>query len=140
MLEADGSLHGTPTTAGSFTFAVKASNAGGDATGGPYTVTVHERPAFSAANPPDGTIDTAYDYTFATSGSPTPGVSLADGTLPTGLGITASGRLSGTPTAAGTFTFLIKATNDAGEATAGPFTVTVRDSNHAPTAQAQQYP
>ena len=137
VLDADGNLHGTPTAAGSFTFSVKAANAGGDATGGPYMVSVLERPAISPANPPDGTVDTAYDYTFVASGSPTPVVSLADGNLPTGLSITASGKLSGTPTATGTFSFVIKASNDAGEVTAGPFTVTVLERNHAPIAHPQ---
>jgi uncharacterized repeat protein (TIGR01451 family) len=68
----------------------------------------------------------AYDYTFTTSGTPAPTYALASG-APSWLSVNAStGEVTGTPPAGTTsFSYAVTATNVAGTATAGPFTVTV---------------
>lgn len=61
--------------------------------------------------------------------------------LPTGLTLNATtGVLSGTPTAPGSFTFSITATNSAGSASAGPFTVVVAPATSAPVFTAKTPP
>ncbi|MBD1210771.1 MAG: putative Ig domain-containing protein, partial [Ignavibacteria bacterium] len=82
--------------------------------------------AFSAFLPP-ATIPGGvfYSYTFAANGSPLPTYSLASGTLPTGLTLSSTGTLSGTPTALGTFSFAITATNSVGTFTSTTVTITV---------------
>jgi hypothetical protein len=70
-------------------------------------------PEFTADNPPEAaTVGSPYTYTFVATGIPQPEFSLASGALPAGIELnSATGELSGTPTAAGTFTFTIKASN-----------------------------
>jgi alpha-tubulin suppressor-like RCC1 family protein/protocatechuate 3,4-dioxygenase beta subunit len=84
-------------------------------------------PQFTRATPPTtATAGSSLDYTFGASGLPAPSYRLADA-APSWLHIDASsGELTGTlPSDASTFSFSVTATNLAGTATAGPFTVTV---------------
>jgi len=102
---------------------------------------VPQAPAFTAAAPALGAlVGTPYTYAFVASGSPAPVLSVADGALPTGLDLSPTGELTGTPTTPGDYTFSVTATNDAGSATAGPFTITVDQApafgSAAPTATA----
>jgi len=63
---------------------------------------------------PDGAIGTEYSQTLAATGS-TPIIwTIESGDLPNGLILNADGVISGTPTAEGTFTFTVKATNNVG--------------------------
>jgi uncharacterized repeat protein (TIGR01451 family) len=90
-------------------------------------ITVNQAPAFVVGSPPlTATAGQPYDYTFAASGTPAPGYALASG-APSWLSVDAStGEVTGTPPAGTTsFSYTVTATNVAGEATAGPFTVTV---------------
>lgn len=64
--------------------------------------------------PSDGRVDTAYAYAFAVTGDPEPTVALASGELPPGLTISAEGVLSGTPTTAGEYSFVLEASNGVG--------------------------
>jgi hypothetical protein len=69
---------------------------------------------FGVGDPPTATVGTPYSYVVRTSGSPTPTVSLNAGTLPPGLAIAPDGTLSGTPSAAGTYTVSLLANNGFG--------------------------
>jgi Bacterial Ig-like domain/Calx-beta domain len=77
---------------------------------------------FDPAGLPIATAGAGYDQTItAASGTgPTSNFSVSSGALPGGLTLTTDGELSGTPTAAGTFTFIISA--DDNSPTSGPFT------------------
>ena len=104
-----------------------ASTAGGTVlltiTSGSKTFTVVQpqapaAPAFTSSTPSPATMNRAYSYTFVASGSPAPTFTLASrNTLPVTFNVDSSGVLSGTPTAAGTYTFDVKATNVSGDAT-----------------------
>ena len=60
---------------------------------------------------PNGKKNTAYSQTITASGGSSPYTfSKTSGTLPTGITLSSSGSLSGTPTATGTFTFTVQAT------------------------------
>jgi hypothetical protein len=114
-----GVLSGTPTTAGSFSFTVSASNGVNPAATSPtLTIAVQQAPALTAASPPTGaTVGSAYSYTFTASGTPAPTFAVAGGSLPPGLSLSAaSGALAGTPTAAGAYTFTVSAANGVGAA------------------------
>jgi alpha-tubulin suppressor-like RCC1 family protein len=76
-------------------------------------------PLFTSAAPPtSAAIGVAYRHTFSATGFPEPGFSLASGSLPPGLSLDgASGRLDGTPTQGGSFSFTVQATNGAGSST-----------------------
>src|SRR5207248_7777115 len=61
---------------------------------------------------PDGSARVAYNQTITASGGTAPFTfALTSGTLPTGLTLSVSGVLSGTPTVAGSFTFTVTATD-----------------------------
>jgi PKD repeat protein len=125
-LDPAGTLDGTPTTPGTYTFSVDASNQVGAASAGPFTLTVTQKPAFTVASPPTtAVVGDSYQYQFTTTGSPSPVIALASGALPGGLTLSPDGQITGTPTTSGTFTFSVTATNSAGVAAAGPFTITI---------------
>ena len=61
---------------------------------------------------PNATLNTAYSQTLTATGGVSPyNWTLASGTLPTGLAISSGGVISGTPTASGSFSFTVQATD-----------------------------
>ena len=121
-----GVISGTPTAAGAFSFTVQAtdsSSISGQRTysGSVAAATVVLTPAASTL--PAARLNTAYaGQTFTASGGTAPYTYASSGTLPTGMTLNAStGVLGGTPTAAGSFTFNITAT-DSSTGTGAPFT------------------
>jgi len=113
MLSSDGVLSGTPTVAGSFSFVVSAVNGVAPDASVPVTVQVGSVPTI-AGGPPAGLVGQAYSYTYLVGGDPAPTVSVSSGVLPPGVSLSAGGVLSGTPTAAGSYTFEVTASNVAG--------------------------
>lgn len=71
-----------------------------------------------------GTVGTSYSATIAASNSPT-SFAVSVGSLPAGLSIDSSGVISGTPSAAGTSTFSVTATNATGTSAAVEYTITI---------------
>jgi hypothetical protein len=127
---ATGAITGTPTAVGTFGFTVKAADAFGDSLTKVYSIVV----TYTAVVVTPATLPTGYDgslYTqttlTATGGSGTGFTfALANGTvLPLGLNLSASGVISGTPTATGTTNFTIKATDSASNTGNGNFSITV---------------
>jgi alpha-tubulin suppressor-like RCC1 family protein len=79
--------------------------------------------------PPAGTVGTAYNFAFSDGAAPAPTYEVASGSLPDGLSLSASGEISGTPTAAGTTPFTVRARNLLGsDAHAFSIEVSVADS------------
>ncbi len=113
---ATGQLRGTPTTAGTSTFAVSATNAAGKVVTRTLQVIIDAPAVLTADTPPTAAVaGTAYRYTFTATGFPAPTFSVADGVLPAGVRLDpVDGRLSGTPTTPGSYTFTIRAQNSAG--------------------------
>ena len=82
---------------------------------------------------PNGTEGTSYSQTLAADGSAPIAWSVASGALPEGLSLNEStGEISGTPAAAGTYTFDVEAKNDYGSET-GELTIEIKA---APTGSA----
>ncbi len=71
----------------------------------------------------DGTVNAAYNQTLAADNNPT-SWSVANGALPDGLTLNSDGTISGPPTAAGTYSFTVTATNDYGS-DSKEFTLTI---------------
>ena len=129
-LSAGGVLSGTPTAGGSFNFTATATDSspfpGPFAGSQAYTLTVTAPTiVLPAASLAGGTVGTAYaDSITAASGGTAPySYAVTAGALPGGLTLNAaSGAITGTPSAPGTFNFSITAT-DSSTGT-GPYTAT----------------
>ncbi|WP_425510202.1 putative Ig domain-containing protein [Xanthomonas indica] len=116
---ASGALSGTPTVAGNFSFTLTATDSTSGTAGQAarsYTLAIVS-PTLTVAPStlPSGTAGTAYSQTLSTSGGTAPySYALSSGTLPAGLSLSGAGVLSGTPTVAGSFTFVIGVTDAGG--------------------------
>lgn len=130
-LSSSGVLSGTPTSAETATFTVRASNGvGEDAVTESISIRVSpkpQEPAFTADSPPtSSTVGVAYSYTFAANGYPAPTFSIGEGQLPEGLTLTSAGVLSGTPSGTDEQTFTVVASNGVGQAvTTEPITIVI---------------
>lgn len=81
---------------------------------------------FSAMTPQAAVSGTPYTYTFVANGQPAPRISAVSGsTLPPGLTLAVDGTLEGTPSAAGTYTFSLRAANQAGSVVSPTISMTV---------------
>jgi hypothetical protein len=95
-----------------------------------FTVTQSGCPllTISPASLPNGFAGVAYNQMLTSSGAAPHTFSAGAGTLPAGLSLSASGLLSGTPAANGTFTFTINVTDGAGCLGAREYTVIISGS------------
>lgn len=135
-----GDLGGTPTTAGTFTFTVVAADANRCTGSRTYSLVVADKaptcPSITVqpATLGNGEVRTPYSASFSTVGAIAPvSFSLAAGTLPPGLALSGN-VLSGTPTAAGTYRFTVKATDANRCAGATDYSLTIADVTICPTA------
>ena len=130
-LSSSGSITGTPTASGSFlvTFQVTDSaSVTATATLGvvinpaaPGGLTITTQP-----NMIPGAVGVAYNQVLAASGGTPPYTfTVVSGSLPTGLGLTPSGLISGTPVTAGTSAFTIRLNDNTGAAVSAQFSLTV---------------
>jgi hypothetical protein len=130
-LSATGLLSGTPAPpGGTFTFTVTATDAKGCAGVQAYTLTILcNPPEVTSECLPDGTEGSPYSYQLsATNGFPPYSWSVAGGTLPPGITLSAAGVLNGTPTAAGTYTFTALVTDSVGGTGTGSFTLIIDEN------------
>jgi hypothetical protein len=74
---------------------------------------------------PDGTVGTPYSATLTSTNGTSPSFSISAGALPTGITLSAGGVLSGTPTAAGNYTFTVRVTATGANAGQRQFTLSI---------------
>jgi PKD repeat protein len=130
---ATGVITGTPTGSGPTVVTLTSTNASG--TSNPVTLTITVAPAGSvpvvtSATSAPGTVGSAFAYSIAATGSPS---SYAATGLPSGLAVnTATGAISGTPTASGPTVVSLTATNATGTSSPVSLTITVAAAGAAP--------
>jgi len=108
-----GVISGTPTTAGSYTFTVTATDNSSYTGSQSYTLVINSVPTITLTPTTlsAGTVGTSYSATLTASGGASPYTYSVTGSLPTGLSLSSSGAISGTPTAVGSYTFTVTATD-----------------------------
>ena len=111
-----GVISGTPTTAGSGAFTIHVADAETPSVGASqaYTVTIIPTLAIATSTLPAANIGVSYTTSIVATGGVSPySFAVTTGALPTGLVLSSTGVVSGTPSAAGSFTFTITVTDSA---------------------------
>lgn len=111
-VSASGAITGTPSKAGTFAFAIQATDSKGATATGQGSIVIAPATALtiSPATLSDGQLNVAYSQTLTAGGGVAPYTfSVTAGTLPAGITLSPTGVLSGTPTSSGTFNFTIQA-------------------------------
>ncbi|MFN7973093.1 MAG: Ig domain-containing protein [Acidobacteriota bacterium] len=125
-LTTGGVLSGTPTTGGSFSFTVTATDANGCPGVRSYQFLICGNISLSPASLPNGLVGQAYSQTITGSGGTAPYTfAITAGTVPPGLTLATTGVLSGTPTTSGTYSFTATATDANGCAGGRPYTIQI---------------
>jgi hypothetical protein len=125
-----GAITGSPTTNGSFTFSIQATDAAGATTAAQsYTVQIGTTLSVTTTSLPNGAVGTAYNQTLAATGGSGTGYTWSlvsgQGNLPNGLTLSTAGVISGTPTAAGTSNFTVQVTDSASATATRALAITV---------------
>ena len=122
-----GVISGTPSVTGTSTFTVQALSASGCSGTQSYTLVIGcPTVTVNPASLPGGTTGTAYSQSLSASPAGGSYTFSSTGTLPAGLSLNpATGLLSGTPSANGTFTFTVTATGFGGCTGSREYTVTI---------------
>jgi hypothetical protein len=122
-----GAITGTPTTAGTSNFTVQVTDAGGSAATQPLSLTVNAPLAVTTTTLPGGTQNVSYTATLAaTGGTGAYTWSLASGSLPAGLSLSANTAvISGIPTTGGTSNFTVQVTDTSSSTATQPLSISI---------------
>lgn len=128
-LAGNGTLDGNPTTVGSSTFTVTATDGASPAGTGShqFTITVSNPlpPTINNTPPPTATVGVPYSFQFTANRGLAPFIWSAMGTMG-GLGVDSGGVLSGTPASAGHFPIMVDLRDSLMQsAPSAPFTVRI---------------
>ncbi len=130
----DGEIVGVPPSSssacGTLQFSVQATDSGGVSATGLFQIAFHNSLYVPAQYFPSGQIGVAYSIKLAAAlGSPPYAWSIASGSLPSGLTLTASGIdagvVAGTPAAAGGYPFTARVTDSLGATATAPLSITI---------------
>jgi len=125
---ASATVSGTPTSTSSFSFTINALNADGNSISQSFTFTPKPRlPVFTDSTLSTTTVRVNQSYTDGVSATNATSYAVQSGALPPGVELsTVDGAISGAPTAVGTYTFVLRATNSASESVStGSLSITV---------------
>ncbi|NVJ01866.1 putative Ig domain-containing protein [Myxococcus sp. AM009] len=126
-LSSSGQLSGIPPALGTTSGQAVVTDANGRTGTRDFTLTVHERPTVETTALPDARKDVPYSTQLQASGGKAPlSWHIDSGALPSGLTLSTSGTLSGTPTQTGDSTFIVSVTDAAGQPAWRGLTLTVR--------------
>lgn len=123
-----GVISGTPAAGTGSNYSsvqITASNGVGSPITRTYSLVINQAPAIAAspALPATGNVSVAYGQQLVATGYPAPTFSATG--LPDGVSIRADGQVTGTPTAAGSYTATVKAANGVGVDATRSYTIVI---------------
>jgi uncharacterized repeat protein (TIGR01451 family) len=125
-LSPDGTLSGTPTSTGAFSFTVKVTDANGQSATKATSLTIKDGVLTNFSAPPTAFVAVAYSFTLTATGGTIPYTwSVNSGTLPAGITLSTGGVLSGTPTTTGSTTFTVAVVDANGGVSTASITLVV---------------
>ncbi|MCS5516893.1 Ig domain-containing protein [Pseudomonas qingdaonensis] len=118
-LASNGTLSGTPTSSGNFSFTARATDAFSYTGTRSYTLTiVAGSMAITPATLPAPIYSSSYSQQLTVSGGVAPYTfSINGGSLPTGIALSSTGTLTGSPSSPGTYTFSVTAVDSSSNLT-----------------------
>jgi Putative Ig domain/Bacterial Ig domain len=133
-LQGDGTISGHATNIGTVAFTVRVKDAVGTSSTKPLFILIVPPPpplVIQTVQLPDTTAERSYTQTLAATGGVPPYTwSIASGSLGQGLNLSASGVLSGTPTAPGTVVFVVRVTDSAQQSVTRTLAITIKPADH----------
>ncbi len=119
-------ISGTPTLAGLYSFTLSATDTNGVLASGAFSIEILPAISFTTSTLPSANSGAPYLATIlATGGNSTILYTLAGGSLPPGLQLSNNGTLSGSPTQAGHFQFIVQAADSHGNSANRSFSISV---------------
>ena len=112
-MSGSGSFTGTPSSSGSQSIDFTVTDASGATAPKTLNLVVNSPPSITTISLPDGSANIPYpsQQINVSNGTPSFTYSINGGSLPTGMSLSGSGLVSGTPTVSGPFSVTIKATD-----------------------------
>jgi hypothetical protein len=122
-----GAITGTPTAAATVTFTATVTDSAGTSASQGFTLAIVTPPAITTPSPlPNGTPGVVYSQPLAaTGGSPPYKWTVTSGNLPTGLSLSSTGTIAGTPSASGAYNFTVQLTDSAQVTASAAFKLTI---------------
>jgi len=119
-----GDITGTPVEGGRFAFTIVVIDSAGANASRDFVINVAAI-VFATTSLPDGTVGTPYNQTISIGGALPPSTFTIDsGALPDGIALNV-GTLSGTPTKAGVFPFVVRVTDASGNTATQAYQITI---------------
>ncbi|HEY1662994.1 MAG TPA: putative Ig domain-containing protein [Verrucomicrobiae bacterium] len=134
-LSTDGTISGTPTTPGDYTFNVEVNDGRNGFDYQSYSLTISNGVQITTTSLPTGTNGLGYNQQLqAVSGQTPYGWVISSGSLPPGLSLDSDGLISGDAETNGIFNFTAAVTDNLGSIVFQPFTLILINSNSPPVA------
>lgn len=134
-LSAGGTLGGAPENAGLFAVTIQVTDAAGASASRNFSLNIIDTLWIASSNSlPSGTVGVTYSQSLeARGGVPPYKWSLLSGTLPSGLGLSGTGMVAGTPKTSGNWQFKVAATDAAGTQATGLVSISITDAQSSLT-------
>ena len=131
-----GVISGTPSTPGAYSVTIRLRDSLLQEVSRTFNTVINPAPQILASSLPGGSVNQAYNQTLSASGGTAPLTwDLSSGALPPGIALnSATGLLSGTPTASGTTSFTVRLRDFYGAVATKPLSITVNQGVSISTA------
>jgi hypothetical protein len=126
-ISGSGVIGGGTTLTGPFSVAIKVTDSTSLSSSATFSLMVNRSPvSVSTSTLPNGAVGIPYSQTLTAAGGAPPYIwSISSGVLPLGLSLNTAGAISGNPTASGSFSFTVKATDTNGASGASMLSLAV---------------